>query len=338
MKVMGADSVKVWGPGDEVPHPVGSEPGWQESVVLQWFDKDCGVGGSHRISHEPNTDGGVVWGKADILTMDGWYFKRFDRMPIRPQDRYANGFGSGYDDYRFVFDGSVCRYTLKNEHVFADLAVTDHHPPISNIPPRKGSMNEDYFPNHTEAAGRVTGIVEIKGKRYEVDGVGYRDHSWGNREWGTLKSHRWVCGILGPDYSFNAFTFHTKNGQLATMGYVICKDTMIFAREVDVVTFVEIDGFSHRGGWVRMVLGNGEAVEYNCTPICKGTANYFHETTNLDTFCTVSGGDGGAGVCVFETTTNPTCGIEPPTNLVNAVIESGLVAVEQPRYLFPRFK
>ena len=337
MKVIGAESVKVWGPEDEVPHNPGPAENWQESVVLQWFDKERGVGGSHRISHEPNTDGGVVWGKADILTTEGWYFKRFDRMLIRPADRFANGFGSGYDDYRFEFDGTDCIYTLRNKQVSAHLVVSDHHAPISNIPKRKGSLNDDYFPNHTEAAGRVTGVVEIKGKRYDVDGVGYRDHSWGNREWGTLKSHRWVCGVMGPHYSFNAFTFHTKNGQLASMGYVMRGDTMIFALEVDVVTFVEADGFSHRGGWVRMILANDEVVEFSCTPICKGTANYFHETTNLDTFCTVSGDDGSSGVCVFETSTNPTCGLEKPTNLINAVIESGLVAVEQPLYRFPRF-
>ena len=38
---------------DECSHEIGPDPLWQESVVLTWWDHARGVGGFHRLGHEP---------------------------------------------------------------------------------------------------------------------------------------------------------------------------------------------------------------------------------------------------------------------------------------------
>jgi len=331
VKVIGAKDVKIWGPADEVPHTVGKDPDWQESVALLWFDRERGVGGVQRIGHEPYFEGGSICLWSTIFTLDGWYYKKTPMLPLRPEDLDRDGFGAG-DTHRFFFDGQNCNWAISDGDVSARLTLHDNHPPISNIPVTEDSMMGDYFggseeDGHTEASGRITGELEVRGKRYDVDGWYYRDHSWGGRHWAELKSHRWVCGIFDTDLSFNAFSWHSASGQLSSFGYLRRDDTILFAEQVDIVSFTEIDAFTHRGGRVRMRLPGGEVVEIESTPICKGTACHAHGVTNFDQMCTMRMGE-REGVGVFETTTNPTGGARPPTNLVNGVIEDGLNPVD----------
>ncbi|MDQ1373341.1 MAG: hypothetical protein QOJ09_679, partial [Actinomycetota bacterium] len=45
---------------DEARHPAGPDPWWQESIAFHWFDAASGVGGMHRIGHEPGQGGGEI--------------------------------------------------------------------------------------------------------------------------------------------------------------------------------------------------------------------------------------------------------------------------------------
>ena len=102
MEIEGGGRVHVYGPEDEAAHTPGPQPHWQESVVLIWWDARRGVGGYHRIGHEPNHDGGhaVLW--HNLFTPQGVH-RRNHVLPLRPEDRLANGFGGGRDGYRFEY-------------------------------------------------------------------------------------------------------------------------------------------------------------------------------------------------------------------------------------------
>ena len=50
---------KVFPASDEVPHPIGEHPLWQESVFLTWGDVEQGIFGYHRIGQEANANNGT---------------------------------------------------------------------------------------------------------------------------------------------------------------------------------------------------------------------------------------------------------------------------------------
>ncbi len=54
--VVGGHAPRVHGAGDEGRHARG-EPGWQESVLVHWWDDRAGIGGFHRIGHEVEAAG-----------------------------------------------------------------------------------------------------------------------------------------------------------------------------------------------------------------------------------------------------------------------------------------
>src|SRR3546814_6398184 len=72
-----------------------------------------------------------------------------------------------------------------------------------------GSLSRSFAANHFEAAGEVKGEARIGGKRIAIDGLCYRDHSWGVRDWSAaLLTHRWFTGTFGPALSFGLTTWH----------------------------------------------------------------------------------------------------------------------------------
>jgi hypothetical protein len=80
---------------DEGPHPCSDHPQWQESVLLHWYDRRQGIGGWHRVGHEPNNQGGraALW--SYIFDRAGWQYRRCRDLPLTGDDRMANGFGAG---------------------------------------------------------------------------------------------------------------------------------------------------------------------------------------------------------------------------------------------------
>ncbi len=56
---------------------------------------------------------------------------------------------------------------------------------------------------HYEQAGKMTGVIQWKGKRHELEFVGVRDHSWGNRNWPDWDRHFWLLGLLEDGRFFN---------------------------------------------------------------------------------------------------------------------------------------
>jgi hypothetical protein len=58
--------------------PDSSDPDWQESVFVHWYDVGQKVGGVHRIGHEPNRAGGRSALECAVFTADGTRFRRIE--------------------------------------------------------------------------------------------------------------------------------------------------------------------------------------------------------------------------------------------------------------------
>lgn len=318
---VGVDVV-VRGPTDEGPHPASSHEWWQESVTLIWWDLDQYVGGFHRIGHEPNFKGGPHVALANSLFTRDHVYKRSEFVPMHANDRLANGFGGGNGHCRFEFVDGKAKWMLLDKEVSMELVATDHHTPI-DIWPKSGELGKDIAPEHMEVASAVTGKVTVAGKIYMVNGAAFRDHGWGIRHWDKIMVYRWVVGVFDASLSVFAMTFLSPDGTLSKFGLVNKNNKLIRADKVDIVTYIEADGFTHRGGHVSLVLTTGEVLELECEVLQKGTVNSHHGNTWLDTFCKVTCGD-KVGVCDFEIANRPFQGTHAPVYLEKAVTENGL--------------
>ena len=71
---------------------------------------------------------------------------------------------------------------------------------------------------HYEQAGKLSGQIEWKGKKHQLDFIGVRDHSWGVRNWEDWDRHFWLLGLLedGRFFNFSLISYDfVKNLQAA---------------------------------------------------------------------------------------------------------------------------
>ena len=306
---------------DEYSHPVGKDPNWQESVVIVWFDLKSGIGGFHRIGHEAhaNNGAGVATSWLFITTTDGARFRRHDNHPLQASDRARDLFGVA-GKHQLRFDGRA-NWSVDHDQCQVRLVAEDFTPRF-DLFRHGGTVTDDFAPGHLEAAGTVKGEVTLAGKHYQVDGLCYRDHSWGKRDWTTLLTHRWIAGTCGPPLTFNAAAWHGIDGSLRKFGIVVRNGEVTYAKDVDIVVYQECDGITHRGGRMTLTLPDGEKIVVE-PKVIDGSLTLHNNVACVDELCSFEY-QGAQGFCDFEISTNPRAGRGPILSLVNATLQEGL--------------
>jgi len=302
---------------DEYGHEIGSDPSWQESVVLTWWDHARGVGGFHRIGHEPGRGSATSW--VGIATLEGLRFRQHRNVPLRAGDHGTNVFRCS-DAYEMRFEGKAI-WTIREDDCRMTLEAEDYTPRF-DLFRGGGTVTDDFAPGHLEAAGPVRGRLRLGERSYEVDGLGYRDHSWGRRDWNSLLSHRWIAGTCGPELTFNAASWHGRDGTLRTFGIVVRNGEVTYAEGVDILVAMEIDATTHRGGVLKLTLPSAEEIVLEPKPV-DGFVTLHNGIACVDELCLFEY-RGKQGFCDFEISTNPRGGSEPITALVGATMETGL--------------
>ncbi len=299
--------------------PPGPQENWQDSVVLVWWDLENGIGGMHRIGHEAGLGKIALWNA--LMSPQGMY-KKTSFLPLREADRLANGgFGGGDDTCRCEYIDGEHIWTIEDGDVSARLVHVDTGPNVDCYP--KGtSMADDFAAAHLDIPGTVGGWLKVKGKQYQVAGLSIRDHGWGPRDWTTILSHRWVAGSCGPALSFIFLSWHSVDDAMASFGWVVRNGEITYAKDLDILAYIEIDAVTNRGGHVRATLTTGEVIEIECTPVAKAAVSYHHDVCCVDTMCRVEA-NGLVGFCDFESTANIQHGNRRPVKMINAIIDSG---------------
>lgn len=308
---------------DEGSHRPSDHPQWQESVLMHWYDAARGIGGWHRIGHEPNNGEGraALW--SYLFSRDGWQYRRCGEVVLSQADRFPNGFGAG-PRLRFTYDDDAAQWRIRDEELSADLACRNLFPLVDPFP-RDDEVAAKRFAHHFEVAGRVTGSVNYGGKAIAVSGYGYRDHSWSERDWENgMLNHRWFTGTLGPDFSFAAITAQSREGRLTRVGFVARKGVVQRTRNVDAIPYMEPDGLTHRGGEIRMTLEGGEQIHIRCKPFA-GVLFTRGTVAMVEMMC-VAEGHGLTGYCDAEISTNPRDGKGPVRLSLNATTVDGFSA------------
>jgi len=302
---------------DEGSHSPGPDPWWQESVFVHWYDAATKVGGVHRIGHEPHANGGEAAVQCFVFDAHSSY-RRVGRVPLLPAEteRGFRAAGSTWD-----MENDLPRVRVKEEGLELDLRI-DNFYPLTDFFPSSGSMVDDFAKHHYETSGRATGTASINGREYTVDALCHRDHSWGPRRWDMLLSHRWVSGSLGPELSFGSMAWHAIDDSTVSIGYIVRNGELILAESVDIVTFMETDAMTHRGGILTLNLPGGEQLRAHCT-VVNGVVTTNHGVYWVDSLCEVTLDDGRTGFCDFEISTNPRAGTREVKVAKRAAIKDG---------------
>lgn len=306
---------------DEGPHTPGESALWQESLLLHWYDREQGIGGWHRLGHEPNHSGGrAAIGSFVFHGPDRWQYRHNGEVALGPEDRPANGFRGG-SLLRFAYEGGAAHWWFEEGPLKGHIECRNLHALIDPFP-KSDELASKRFANHFEVGGRITGELTYEGKTIRVRGHGYRDHSWGPRDWSKgMPNHRWFTGVLGESTVFAAITAQAPSGNLTRVGYVQRDGELVRAGKVDVVAHMEADGVTHRGGELTLTLPDGEPFHVRFTA---RAGNLFQRgnVAMFEMFCHAEG-HGLSGYCDAEISSNPRAGSGPILLALNGNMGQG---------------
>ena len=201
---------------DDWPHEVGNDPLWQESSLFVWNDLEQGVGGSWRIGQEPNA--GATNSCFGVFTATGLRFRsNVSGAALRPAERGEAHMAWG-PHLKVEFDRGAC-LSVNFPDCEANLHFADFHPRFDYhaiaMPGRPLSGAAHRF----EVSGRMTGTIRIGAEEIAVNALGYRDRSWGRRDWSQIRGTRWWPCVFGPDLTTNIIHL-VRDEAVLKVGYV----------------------------------------------------------------------------------------------------------------------
>lgn len=310
---------------DDSPHPSGDDPLWQESALFCWRDAVTGTSGFWRLGQEPNV--GALNSCFGVFSDDGLRFRsNVTGTALSPGDRRDHYFGWG-ERIGVQFDGaSSARIRADFPDCAADLVFADFHPRFDYHTVAAPFSSLTGANNHYEVSGRVTGTIRLGEHEFAVDAFGYRDRSWGRRDWSTSRGTRWWPCVFGPDLTTHVIHLVTPE-KILKVGYIWRDGTTIPIVDSEVVVALESDGFTPRSGEGLFHLQSGETLKVRCER-SDGILLHVRGYSACETLGTawIEAGDGTTrtGISNLEVSTNPTGGVLPPVYAVGANIGEGL--------------
>ncbi len=197
-------------PEHEFSHQPDSSINFNESVYTNAFDPHGGFGGWMRLGNRVNE--GYAELSVCLYLPDGRIACQFQRPPITTNDRHEAG-GIRYtvnEPLRSVtmsYDGELIIVDnpddLRNpQDLFARGPRLPGHvswthvaeSPVHGGEPADDSVQtmygRDFSLGHFNQHGRAKGVIKLGDESWEIDGHGWRDHSWGPRYWQVIYFYR----------------------------------------------------------------------------------------------------------------------------------------------------
>ncbi len=303
-------------PEDEGLHPAGPDEAWQESVYLAWRDVHAGIGGQHRIGNELNRETANLW--CGVYADSGARFRHNDEgVPLVYCERRP---GLECGPQAMFHDGDVLRLVLDGDGCALDLVVHDPPGSISWIEKSANELEGRIYIDHYNGHCRVTGRATLDGRQYEVDAMGWRDHSWGPRLWDSIVCTRSLGGGFRSGLSFSLLTFLGTDGQLLRRGYVARDGKRIPMCVAELWVGIEEDGVSARGGELSCTIEDGSGYVFDFE-VTGGMLGVTRERYGFESIVRVRTEGEPEGWGFLEINNNPRLGEAGPF----AVLHEGLV-------------
>jgi hypothetical protein len=233
-------------PEDDYNHKPDTVSNFNESMYFSIFDRTERTGGWYRIGNRVNE------GYAEMSLC--WYLPdgRVAFMASRPKITTNEVMDAGglrfeivepLERQRVTYHGKVC--VLERPHEMADPSRAFRENPITEarmeiehtaaspcpggevvrndgtplpIDPEKG-----FGKAHFDQQMHGEGFLEIDGERYDVQGEGARDKTWGPRYWQSIDWYRWMHFYVSPECSFIATVMSKDEGGHGVTGLFFSK-------------------------------------------------------------------------------------------------------------------
>jgi len=111
----------------------------------------------------------------------------------------------------------------------------------------KNAVRSSLASGHLEQPGRWSGMIDVDGERFALEGYGNRDKSWGPRDTAARGLHmwRWFSINLGAELHLGGILAGTDGGELSR-GWIQERGKTASVRRWEVATTVADDGLTHR--------------------------------------------------------------------------------------------
>jgi hypothetical protein len=239
-------------PQDEYMHELGPESNFNESMYFNIFDPSCRIGGFFRLGNRANE------GTAEMTTClylpDGRVAFMYQRPKISNNDAFDAG-GMKFEVVR-PFEELEVSYTGKVVMLDNPLAMADPKKAFTENPYEEASVEltytgvstmfggepdephekagEEFAKGHYEQLIQGCGTITVGSDKWDVNGFGLRDHSWGPRYWQAPWYYRWLTANFGPSFGFMASRVARKDSNGTRGGFVwdgtalkLCNDIQI---------------------------------------------------------------------------------------------------------------
>jgi hypothetical protein len=227
-------------PEDDLTHPPGPEPNYNESAYYNFFDREQGLGGFVRIGNRVNE--GYAEVTLCLFLPQGDAVFNYLRPPISSNDAFAAG-GMRFEvlepfrrhrttyegwaiylaDPRALADPGQAFRTSPRVEVHLDL-VHDAIGPVYGTTAAERDVQDlerAFARAHYEQHMRATGVLVIDGQEHRLQALGLRDHSWGPRYWQAIPWYRWLTCSFGEDLGIMVNVTCRPDGSLARHAVVV---------------------------------------------------------------------------------------------------------------------
>jgi hypothetical protein len=268
---------------DDYTHELGPEPNFNESMYFNFFDTRESLGGWFRMGNRANE------GQAEMTVClylpDGRVVFMFKRPKIENNDAFDAG-GLRFEviepsqRLRTTYEGSAVE--LKEPRAMADPSRAFRENPVKKVSldllhdavgPMYGERKvrgeeerpvEDQFASaHYEQHMHVTGTLSLDDERFEIDGYGLRDHSWGPRYWQAIHQYEWLTLNFGPDLgAMVSIIQRDPEGKETRKGGVIVRGQELEPLvDAEISADYEENGLYHKSVRAKVKTATGEELE-----------------------------------------------------------------------------
>ncbi len=248
---------------DEFPHLVGPESNFNESMYFNVFDPVKKVGGWFRIGNRVNE--GYAEMSVCLFLPDGKVGFMYARPEIRSNDKHhAGGLKFTVDEpfkqFSQTYEGDVL--VLDNPHDMIDpkaafqkygktscsiqldyTGLSPLHGGEPTSPDQQTMYGRNFSTGHFNQHTAGKGFIKVGDATYEVNGFGWRDHSWGPRYWQNIWWYRLLIASFDDDMGFMILKITDMDKNTRRVGVVFRNGQYEELLDVDLTTDYSSDPY-----------------------------------------------------------------------------------------------
>jgi hypothetical protein len=268
---------------DDYTHELGPESNFNESMYFNFFDAQRSLGGWFRMGNRANE--GYAEMTVCLYLPDGRVVFMFKRPKIENNEAFDAG-GLRFEvvdpsqELRTTYEGSAVELKEPREMADPSRAFRENpkrqvsfdllHDAVGPMYGQKREQTADDLPAeeqfasaHYEQHMRVTGTLSIDEERFEIDGFGLRDHSWGPRYWQAIHQYEWLTLNFGPDLGAMVSVIQRDpEGKETRKGGVLVRgDEIETLVDAEVSADYEENGLYHKTVRAKVKTAKGEELE-----------------------------------------------------------------------------